>query len=269
MTKAVVPDKEVEFSEGSGRPDAVTEATTALAVPSPSSANAASIGLYLKAVCKNVGLQLDRSINLTGLDQCMDFIGFNDRLALVAKPIPRRKYIEVLAHHDPDLAYVLSHTDFEETFPDTLALTDSLPISMENHFHLQESWDVPNRLQNALQAILPCFAIPDQRWLSLFIENGEVLNKYLAYSKYTSPEQPLWVTYVNPESNVVSRNGLIPVLRLDVAKVRAFVDETGTRNWVNMMRDAETLREELAVGVPLQRKILAQRLKKYHPELTV
>ncbi len=263
----VVPEGDVVFGQSTARPDAVAE-SSAEQPQRPNSPGIATIAHYLQTVCRFVSDKSGDAFDLRGLDQCRDSIRFNNTLALVALPLPKSKYIEILGRDYPDHAYILENTDLEN-LPDKLPITQDLPEKFCRTFNPVLQWDVPKAARDALLTTEQCFAIPNLLYLSLFVNDGRVLDEYLTHSGYTAPPEPLWARY-RPNTMTVNTTGDIPTLELDVTKVRAFVEATGTKTLAQMTQDIENLRKELKDQDDLrQRIILARRLMQYHPELMI
>lgn len=264
----VVKGGDVEFAESAMRPDAALEETVAGASEaSPQSATGSFVGTVLRRYLADVANYLhgfsQPNYDPKEASHFIPYLAFDSLLRVALKPVTKPILVNILRTM-PNIAQLLDLTDIEEALPDSYEVlkgdpvVDSLGYRPQNHAN--EGF-VPLRRATEVRLIVPTSFLP------LVIAEGEKYETLL--SKTT--DQAIYVSIVRNDNNP-----LIPsqfaALGLTPENLMQLVNEEGGQNVSGMIKDLRLFHETVEKHGCDSTKIaneVYQRLKQYHPELTV
>ena len=271
----VIPGEEIAF-DGSANPqaDLVTAIAATAAEPVPPS-NVTSVEAVLRdfllahqnPLIDPRAKALD-SFNPFILEHLIPYLRFNPLMKVVPVPIPRTDLFRIIGKTDTDLAYVLENTDLGLHFPDEFdLLKDNLPKSMNilGISHLV----VEKQAMSLAKVTEKRLLIPNQYFLSLFLEQGEVYRQFLQAVGYDGTRSMPYFFHFLDENGKLMRAESKDHIPLTVSNLKRYIESGGERKLAGLLDSITTLALQLRADSTQVRNILYEQLAKYNPQLAV
>ncbi len=213
-------------------------------------------------------------------DYLFDYIKFDQELSLkVAKEMTRQELVDLLIANDGGLKPILENTDIACYIPEKFnILSEHVGRSMPAFLEAKELLNYEN-LKKLEQFSTNHFIIPDLKFISYFIEEGEKLRTYFESCSQDLGQKP-FLLETNYLKNSVQCNFNI----FTKSWLKDFYEKTGIRQIKKMMDEIIEIsilanntidyvgtygkRNKSRAINDLKNKLYL-KLKKYHPELTV
>lgn len=193
------------------------------------------------------------------------YLRFESGMEVTATTVPKPFFLSLVQQENPTLAQLLTTTDLGEDIPDP-CIIDRLPEVFEV-LGYSRSLNITQELQDLLVTSRGRLDIPWGYFVSLLIENGETYRKFLEHSGQATTN-----SYISGERRSLRIVTISPLVSFD--KLEQFVRETGESHVAGFIKDLQSLDNDLRKYLTAGRPgnvitCLYERLKQYHPELTV
>lgn len=213
---------------------------------------------------------------------------FQGMYGLTFLPVPRDTLVELIARENEPVGQLLRESDLGQTLPDSYRLEDQLPSPVSKLLK-KSHLDIAAVVRTCKEQNNRRLVIPNASFLSLFIEDGDIYRKYLQLFPQVDRSTLVDYTVGNAEENERKLPSPLPSYLIDLVR------RTGERNITGFVSDLHDFNSSLKQGLDeltglikahnrswvfLYKKrwsqatvavdhILYNRLKKYHPELTI
>lgn len=282
----IVDGGDVKFDQSTAQADVLVPAQEPVAETSPIASDLGKIVadyvenmVELKSGSNNFLFGVVRDVSMSLYPEVFPYLRFNDKMDVCSLPVPRDVYVTLFSREYPLIGELLRETNLGESFPQgDIDLYATFPNSILNFGATERQLNIVRELNNGKTVTTQGAYIPGVPFLKLLFPKDSRTIAYLDHLAKNKDEfKNLSTGYVVSKSSGTDfYQAELPSVRIfhDTRQLLAFVKETGQKEITSILNEYTSLVYE--INLPIQNKNTDQlraaiynRIKQYHPELTV